>query len=166
MFEKLIIGIVMLLAATASAQMKTIDTGPFTLEVDTSGLGDVNVSIGDPGQMADYTEYWIRMGGDQPLNMYIDDYGNQTDVSQERLMKEAQTGFETDKFDWIPINSIGGKQGVLANITLSDGSGIWYSAAYSPDGVGSRGSIIATISSGYSEEVTKNFLSKMRIERR
>ena len=61
--------------------------------------------------------------------------------------------------------TIGGRPAVAAKLIKSDGSTYYESAAYSPDGVGSYGTILVEIDSFYPEKETAAFVEHLQIQR-
>ena len=167
----LLISVLLLLACAASAKIETADLGPFIADFDVSDTaGEHQIIINSPYQFDNYNEYYFRVDSTAKpfVDVYIDDYGTSVDVSEGKLMEVVENTYGTKNrdvaFDWRLSPSVGGRPAVFAKITHSDNS-ISYDAAYSPDGIGNRGSIIAYISSTYPESVTDKFLSKLKIKR-
>jgi hypothetical protein len=164
----------LLLVSVAAAKKETVDLGAFKVEFDMGiSTEELQFNVYPPLQDKDRNIYSFRiedapnevnLGGS--IDVEIEDYGTLVDVSQSRLMNEYEKlGSGNVDFDWKLFPSIGELPAVLANATYKDGSGFSYMAAYSPDGVGYRGSIIAYIGSSCPEDVTNAFLSKLKISR-
>lgn len=167
----LFISILLLLACAASAKIETADLGPFIAEFDMGNTtGEHQIIINLPYQFDNYNEYYFRVDSTAKpfVDVYIDDYGTSVDVSEGKLMEVVENTYGTKNrdvtFDWRLSPSVDGRPAVFAKITHSDNR-ISYDAAYSPDGIGNRGSIIVYISSTYQESVTDKFLGKLKIKR-
>jgi hypothetical protein len=175
MFGKVIIIGFMLLVAMASAEIKTLEVGPFVVEFDTTGLANVDedliFDLESPMQLEDHHEYGVKIEGeDYRIFVTCYDYGGPTDVSELRLMDDIETwALLNGKVDWKLIYSIGGRPGVFGNHTYTYGpkkmAAHNYVASYSPDGVGDHGSIITEFDSTYPEDVTTSFLERIKIKR-
>ena len=175
MFGKVMLIGLMLLVAVASAEIKTVEVGPFVVEFDTTGLADVGedlkVDLEPPVQLEDHNEYGVKIKGDD-CRIFVTcyDYAGLTDVSEIRLIDDIESwALLNGEVDWTQIYSIGGRPGVFGNHTYTYGpkriASHNYVASYSPDGVGDKGSIIAEFDSTYPEDITTNFLENIKIKR-
>lgn len=129
------------------------------------------VQVNDPTQLSDHNEYWLHVTDNDTqdiVDVYVDDYGGKTvDVSQSQLMANLMDNYilHVMKTTWLPVSSIGGLPGVMTEEITSTGAHFGYDAAFSPDGVGNQGSIVAYVCSLCSKDITDTFLSNLKIRR-
>jgi len=171
--KKFILALVLclLLVGVVVAKTETVDLGPFTAKFDMGDeAGEHQFIIYPPMQDRDHNTYSFRIdsgGKGWYIYVYIDDYGKLVDISASRLMDdeiELCRGQEV-RFDWRQFAAVGGRPAVLAKEIYDNGKSFSYYAAYSPDGVGYTGSVIASIYSKCPENMTNTFLSKLKISR-
>jgi hypothetical protein len=160
---------ILLIVSLSAAKMETVNLGPFTAEFDLGNSED-QITVNSPDQADDHNTYSFRVdskNAGEYHDVYIDDYGTLVDASQSRLMNEIKKTVGTiSKLDWKPTASVCGLPAVMCKETYNDGSGFSYDTAYSPDGVGDKGSIIATIYSCQCPEETANkFVSQFKVKR-
>jgi hypothetical protein len=161
------------------AETYTTKTGPFSIQVQSDE--DVYLTPAGPYQYDDFNIYDMRMEiGRYIFDIEIHDYGHATDITDLPLVDAV------DEY-WGPASEfitpwrmleVGGKPGITASIekkAVSD-RGLTidpaYIAAYSPDGFGNRGSVIAIIVCNAEEETFKenkpkfeNIVKNLRIIR-
>ena len=153
-------------ASTCMAKTFTQKTGPFTIQV----TSDQNVSldyVADPNQMDDYNVYDVSLDvGDKEISPWwieIRDYGKLIDVDLMLAIASVYPSPPFDFFTSLEFPEVGGKPGVIGtigkggkNINGVKGLDIYpgFVAAYSPDGYGDHGTIIAII---YVNADEKNF---------
>jgi hypothetical protein len=152
------------------------DLGPFVATFDMGvPTGDYNVEINPSQQFKDYNSYWFQVhwnSGKGFIDVNIDDYGKTIDVSSNKLNEILQDDpmwewtAEKTKMVLIPLAMVGGRPAVAGKgVNKTTGETEVYEAIYSPDGVGSSGTILCTIVSFYPDKKTDAFLGHLQTRR-
>jgi len=172
--KKILLFLVLVLLIVPTMATDKVDLGPLVVEfaLDSPHTNEVEETI----QFKDHNEYSLRVTDNDSWNsfidVYIEDFGGKTvDVSESALEGNLLDSYipSVMKVTWLqlPASSIGGLPGVFAEETNNTGAHAAYDAAFSPDGVGDQGTIIAYVCSCSlsSKDMILPFLSNLKIRR-
>lgn len=156
------------------AESYDLTMGPFQAKFDT--LQALDERIESPVAFDDFTGYPVSLwpkdeSGSGMISLKIQDYNTEIDVSSSALRdminEEASTFFEEDPITYAPT-TIDGRPGEVGTITTKEGETVIF-AAYSPDGAGMYGNVLALITAlpfdGAPTENGDMFLKTLKIRR-
>jgi hypothetical protein len=142
--------------------------GPFSASFNVSNKENLTINTIAPSASDEYNEYGFNITAAfskrELIDVVIDDYNNNTDVSESRLMALITNRLETQSYKaiWGKIN-IGIIPSMAAKIRLPGKSS--YIAAFSPDDLNGTGRTIVLIESFASQDITDSFLRDLKIMR-
>ena len=142
--------------------------GPFSASFTIDAAEQLAIDVLEPVKHDDFTEYELRLqtGAKKRdlVNVVIYDYGNSTEVSENRLMDliAIRVASQTYKATW-NRSTVGNISAMRAKIRSSGKS--YYIAAYSPDAKNNTGKTMVLVESFASLNVTDSFLRNLQVSR-
>lgn len=171
-----LVTILLMLTGVGLTETYTAKTGPFTIEITSNESIDIDY-IAEPMPIDNFNAYDATVSiNDRAYEIEIQDYGQMTNIDLMRSITSYSPSWSDYYTSW-DTPEIGGKPGLLGVIEKGDKSKYvppCFVAAYSPDGFGNKGTVIAIIDVSADEkenfnEQLKNFenlIENMRIIRR
>jgi hypothetical protein len=160
---------VMLFASAAvSGYSDKVALWPFSASFDFSTTEKMVVDVHQPVKQNDFIKHEFQLlTGDHDrelVNVTIYDYGNGTDVSENKLMDLITNSLasQTYKATWDRA-TVGNMSAIRAKIRSSGKSS--YFTAYSPDKKNNTGNVIVLVQSFAPSDVTDSFLRSLQIVR-
>ena len=155
-------------SAAVSGFSDNVALWPFSASFNISTTERPVVDVHQPVKQNDFIkhEFQLLTGVHERelVNVTIYDYGNGTDVSENKLMDliTNSVASQTYKATWDRA-TVGNMSAIGAKIRSSGKSS--YITAYSPDGKNSTGNVIVLVQSFATSDVTDSFLRSLQISR-
>jgi hypothetical protein len=145
-----------------------VTLGPFSISFDINTTEQPVIDMREPVKQNEFTEYEFRLLADVQGRELVDaaiyDYGNDTDVSENKLMDliTNSVASQSYKATW-DRGIVGNISAIRAKIRSSGKSS--YITAYSPDGKNNTGTVLVLVKSSAPLDVTDSFLRGLRVSR-
>lgn len=155
-------------SAIVSGFSDKVTLGPFSVSFNINTAEKPVVDVHEFVKQNEFTEYGFQLLADvqgrELVNATIYDYGNGTDVSENRLMDliTNSVASQTYKATW-DRGIVGNTSSIRAKIRSSGKSS--YITAYSPDGKNNTGKVIVLVKSFMPLDATDSFLRGFTVSR-
>lgn len=163
--------VLVLTSVIVSGVSDNVDVGPFSVGFSINASIVPVINAERPMNLSGFSEYNLQIltasASPKSINVTIDYYENNTDVSESRLMSLITDMVQSNsyKLNWKKV-SIGNIPGIMAQVQDIGSFSAYSMTAYSPDGDGKRGRIIVIIKSFLPEDVTGSFLRDLKVQRK
>jgi hypothetical protein len=163
--------ILMLTTVDASAFSDKMNVGPFLVGFTIDTPVEPFVNSKGPINLSGYSEYQIKIttasSDPKSLSIIIDDYRNNTDVSESRLMELIADLIKSNSYslDWKKV-SIGKAPAIMAKVDDTESFSTYSITGYSPDGDGKQGTIVVIIKSFLPDNITGSFFKDLEVQRK